>query len=120
MGDVATTDDGDVYGDGVNIGARIQREAAPGQVVATGYLVGYEGYGNVVLVDVGEGYATMYAHLERATVKVGHWVTKGDLLGHAGCTGSCTGEHLHVEVRVHGKLKDPRGFIGKTLTLPLN
>jgi murein DD-endopeptidase MepM/ murein hydrolase activator NlpD len=92
----------------------------PGLVTNVGWLNNYSGYGLVVKVRHKGGLATMYAHLERATVRVGHWVTKGDLLGHAGCTGSCTGEHLHFEVRLHGKLKDPRGFIGKTLTLPLN
>jgi murein DD-endopeptidase MepM/ murein hydrolase activator NlpD len=92
----------------------------PGLVTNVGWLNNYSGYGLVVKVRHKGGLATMYAHLERATARVGDWVTKGDLLGHAGCTGSCTGEHLHFEVRVHGKLKNPRGFIGKTLTLPLN
>ena len=74
--------------------------AAPGKVVATGYLVGYEGYGNVVLVDVGDGYATMYAHLSRVDVFRGNWVHRGELVGLAGCTGWCTGTHLHLELHL--------------------
>jgi murein DD-endopeptidase MepM/ murein hydrolase activator NlpD len=85
----------------------------PGRVTAVGWLDRYSGYGLVVKVRHGYGLATMYAHLERATVSVGARVRKGDLLGHAGCTGSCTGEHLHFEVRLNGTLKNPRDFIGR-------
>jgi murein DD-endopeptidase MepM/ murein hydrolase activator NlpD len=85
--------------------------AAPGQVMATGYLVGYEGYGNVVLVDVGEGYATLYAHLSRTDVYRGNWVGRGDRLGVAGCTGSCTGTHLHFELHQGGRPIDPKPFL---------
>jgi murein DD-endopeptidase MepM/ murein hydrolase activator NlpD len=85
--------------------------AAPGQVMATGYLVGYEGYGNVVLVDVGEGYATLYAHLSQADVYRGNRVARGDRLGLAGCTGSCTGTHLHFELHQDGTPIDPRPFL---------
>jgi murein DD-endopeptidase MepM/ murein hydrolase activator NlpD len=87
----------------------------PGRVTAVGWLNHYSGYGLVVKVRHDHGLATMYAHLERASVRVGDWVAQGDLLGHAGCTGSCTGEHLHFEVRVQGKLRNPRHFIGRPL-----
>jgi murein DD-endopeptidase MepM/ murein hydrolase activator NlpD len=91
------------------------RAPLPGVVTAVGWLRNYSGYGLVVKVRHEDGLATMYAHLAQARVSVGHWVDAGDLLGHAGCTGSCTGQHLHFEVRVHGKLKNPRAFIGKNL-----
>jgi murein DD-endopeptidase MepM/ murein hydrolase activator NlpD len=84
-----------------------------GLVTNVGWLDSYSGYGLVVKVRHKYSLATMYAHLERATVRPGQWVDKGELLGRAGCTGSCTGEHLHFEVRLHGKLKNPRDFIGK-------
>ena len=99
---------------GIDIGilrAPDVRAAAPGQVVSTGYLVGYEGYGHVVLVDVGEGYATLYAHLSRADVYRGNRVERGDPLGLAGCTGSCTGTHLHFELHRGGRPIDPRPFL---------
>jgi murein DD-endopeptidase MepM/ murein hydrolase activator NlpD len=89
------------------------RAPLPGRVTAVGWLNHYSGYGLVVKVRHEYGLATIYAHLERATVRVGETVGKGDLLGRAGCTGSCTGEHLHFEVRVDGKLKNPRDFIGR-------
>jgi murein DD-endopeptidase MepM/ murein hydrolase activator NlpD len=83
------------------------RAAAPGRVRAVGYLQGYEGYGNVVLVDVGTPFQTLYAHLARATVHVGQVVGAGQRLGVAGCTGWCTGTHLHFELRRSGAAVDP-------------
>ena len=76
--------------------------AAAGTVVATGYLAGYEGYGNVVIVDLGRGEENLYAHLSRVDVRAGSHVEAGQRLGLAGCTGSCTGTHLHFELRVNG------------------
>jgi murein DD-endopeptidase MepM/ murein hydrolase activator NlpD len=87
------------------------RAAAPGRVAAAGYLVGYEGYGNVVLMDMGDGYATLYAHLSQADVHPGNWVARDDRLGLAGCTGSCTGTHLHFELHRDGVPIDPRPFL---------
>jgi murein DD-endopeptidase MepM/ murein hydrolase activator NlpD len=85
--------------------------AAAGRVLMTGYMVGYEGYGNVVLVDVGEGYANLYAHLSRVDVYRGNWIARGHQLGLAGCTGSCTGTHLHFELHRGGLPIDPRPFL---------
>jgi murein DD-endopeptidase MepM/ murein hydrolase activator NlpD len=99
---------------GVDIGILRAPEvwaAAPGHVAATGYLVGYEGYGNVVLVDMGEGYAALYAHLSRVDVYRGNRIERGDRLGLAGCTGSCTGTHLHFELHRGGRPIDPRPFL---------
>jgi murein DD-endopeptidase MepM/ murein hydrolase activator NlpD len=81
--------------------------AAPGVVEATGYAAGFDGYGNVVLVDLGEGYEALYAHLAAVGVAVGDLVVTGQRLGVAGCTGYCTGTHLHLELRYHGKAVDP-------------
>lgn len=91
------------------------RAPLPGRVTAAGWLNHYSGYGLVVKLRHDGGLETMYAHLDQATVAVGQRVAKGDLLGHAGCTGSCTGEHLHFEVRFHGELRNPHDFIGKRL-----
>jgi murein DD-endopeptidase MepM/ murein hydrolase activator NlpD len=81
--------------------------AEDGLVAAVGELTGYEGYGTVVLVEVGDGWSTLYAHLARADVRPGDWVVAGQSLGIAGCTGSCTGTHLHFELRKHGRPVDP-------------
>lgn len=81
--------------------------AAPGVVRAVGYAPGFEGYGNVVLVDVGFGIEALYAHLAAVGVHVGEPVTTGERLGLAGCTGYCTGTHLHFELRDGGVAFDP-------------
>jgi murein DD-endopeptidase MepM/ murein hydrolase activator NlpD len=88
------------------------RAATSGVVTAAGWLTGYEGYGNVVTVDVGGGYSLLYAHLSRAYVAPGQWVATGDSIGEAGCTCSCTGTHLHFELREHGTPVDPAPFFG--------
>lgn len=85
--------------------------AAPGVVIAVGYTTGFEGYGNIVLVDVGSGLQTLYAHLESMRARVGEHVVPGQLLGIAGCTGSCTGTHLHFEVRRDGTAVNPLRFL---------
>ena len=64
--------------------------AEDGVVRKTGYLRGYEGYGQVVLLDVGRGFRLLYAHLSRVDVRRGERVEAGERLGLAGCTGSCT------------------------------
>jgi murein DD-endopeptidase MepM/ murein hydrolase activator NlpD len=81
--------------------------AAEGTVEATGYLPGYDGYGNVVLIDHGEGRETLYAHLSHVRAGVGQHVEAGSWIGTAGCTGSCTGTHLHFELRRDGVPVDP-------------
>lgn len=85
--------------------------ADSGTVSAAGWLTGYEGYGLVVIVESGGGYSQLYAHLSATNVLLGQWVEAGDLLGAAGCTGSCTGTHLHFEHRLHGVSLDPLPFL---------
>jgi len=85
--------------------------AAAGRVEAAGYLRGYEGYGNVVLISHGQGRKTLYAHLSQVGARVGQRVEAGEWIGLAGCTGSCTGTHLHFELREHGVTVDPMPFL---------
>lgn len=87
--------------------------AADGRVEATGYVTGYEGYGLVVLLAHGEGRKTLYAHLSRIDVPLGARVGQGRRLGLAGCTGSCTGTHLHFELRKRGVPVNPMPFIAR-------
>ncbi len=87
------------------------RAAASGTVTAVGELPGYEGYGTIVLIDIGDDYEALYAHLARADVRRGEWVSAGERLGLAGCTGSCTGTHLHFEVHHRGVPTDPMQFL---------
>jgi murein DD-endopeptidase MepM/ murein hydrolase activator NlpD len=83
------------------------RAAAPGRVRLVGTPSGYSGYGNVVVVGVGGPYETLYAHLSRALVRPGELVAADQPIGIAGCTGWCTGTHLHFELRDRGRAIDP-------------
>jgi murein DD-endopeptidase MepM/ murein hydrolase activator NlpD len=97
--------------DGIDIGMLRSldvRAAARGRVTLVGESRGFEGYGRIVLVDVGGGYATLYAHLASFVVREGQIVEPGQRLGAAGCTGYCSGTHLHFEVRLRGQAVDPR------------
>lgn len=69
------------------------------------------GYGNAVVIDHGGGLATLYAHQSRLTVSVGERVAAGERIGFVGCTGYCTGDHLHFEVHINGKHTNPMAYL---------
>ena len=69
------------------------------------------GYGNVVEVDHGNGYSTLYGHNSRLVVRVGDIVRAGQQLAKAGSTGRSTGPHVHFEVHINGVPVNPRKFI---------
>jgi murein DD-endopeptidase MepM/ murein hydrolase activator NlpD len=81
--------------------------AADGVVTSTGFVQGFDGYGEVVAIRHRYGYTTVYAHLARALVHPGQVVEQGELVGEAGCTGWCTGTHLHFELRHEDLPVDP-------------
>jgi murein DD-endopeptidase MepM/ murein hydrolase activator NlpD len=89
--------------------------AGPGVVEATGYATGFDGYGNIVLVDMGSGIEALYAHMSVVGAHVGEVVTTGQKLGLAGCTGYCTGTHLHFELRDDGTAFDPAPLLPATI-----
>jgi murein DD-endopeptidase MepM/ murein hydrolase activator NlpD len=91
--------------------------ALSGEVVRVGWLRNYDGYGLVIKLRHARGIVTMYAHLARAFVRSGDRVAEGQLIARAGCTGSCTGVHLHFQVWVNGKLTDPLRFLGNRVRL---
>jgi len=74
------------------------------------YAGGMGGYGNLVVIDHGGGVATAYAHLSSIWIGGGS-VSQGQSIGAVGCTGSCTGNHLHFEVRVNGSPVNPLGYL---------
>jgi murein DD-endopeptidase MepM/ murein hydrolase activator NlpD len=90
------------------------RAAQPGVVERVGEPTGFEGYGNIVEIRHGR-FEELYAHLSAWRVKVGQRVWAGEHIATAGCTGSCTGTHLHFEVRVDGKAVSPLGTVLRPL-----
>jgi len=87
------------------------RAAQSGVVTKVGWLNGYSGFGLIVKIRHERRIVTMYAHLARALVKRGERVTAGQLIGKAGCTGSCTGVHLHFQMWERGKLVNPMRYL---------
>lgn len=83
------------------------RAAAGGTVIFAGWM---GGYGNLVIIDHGNGLATAYAHQSSIYVGGGS-VAQGQAIGAVGSTGSSTGNHLHFEVRVNGAAVDPMGYL---------
>jgi murein DD-endopeptidase MepM/ murein hydrolase activator NlpD len=82
--------------------------AAGGTVIVAGW---EGGYGNLVVVDHGNGLSTAYGHQSRIAVSAGQVVGRGSILGYVGCTGHCFGDHLHFEVRVNGAAVDPLRYL---------
>ena len=82
--------------------------AKEGRVILASY---YSGYGNAVIIDHGGGYSTLYGHMSSFNTSNGAYVDQGDIIGYVGCTGSCTGDHLHFEVRVNGSPVDPMPYL---------
>jgi murein DD-endopeptidase MepM/ murein hydrolase activator NlpD len=96
---------------GIDIGVP---EGTPIHAAAAGTIIwcGWEsGYGNLVVIDHHNGLATAYGHQSRVAVSCGQNVAQGDVVGYSGCTGFCTGPHLHFEVRVNGTPVDPLGYL---------
>jgi murein DD-endopeptidase MepM/ murein hydrolase activator NlpD len=91
--------------------------AVPGRVELVGEPTGYEGYGNVI-VEQSAGYQEVYAHLSAWQVKPGEVVRPGERIGTAGCTGDCTGTHLHFEVRRDGTAVSPLATVLRQLVAP--
>jgi murein DD-endopeptidase MepM/ murein hydrolase activator NlpD len=71
----------------------------------------YYGYGVHCVINNGNGYTTLYAHMSDMYVSVGTQVTKGQVIGAIGRTGNTSGPHLHFEVRLNGVVKDPLNYI---------
>ena len=69
------------------------------------------GYGQYVEIDHGNGYITRYAHASRLMVNAGDRVSAGEHIANVGCTGRCTGPHLHFEVVKDGQRKNPTTYL---------
>ncbi len=98
---------------GIDIGAAMGSPvyaSDSGMVVYSGW--SNQGYGNMIMIDHGNGYQTLYGHLSVLEVSCGQGVLQGNLIALSGSTGNSTGPHLHFEVRYMG------GFINPHFVLP--
>ena len=84
--------------------------AAGGVVSAAEY---NPAYGNMVVIDHGNGLQTLYAHASKLEVRPGEIVRKGQQVARVGSTGRSTGSHLHFEVHVNGVPQNPARFLGR-------
>lgn len=96
---------------GIDVGAPAGapvRAVAAGRVVHAGW---FKGYGNLVILDHGEGYHSLVAHLGTMQTAMGEEVASGGILGTVGDSGSLKGPYLYFELREHGRPVDPRQWL---------
>jgi murein DD-endopeptidase MepM/ murein hydrolase activator NlpD len=72
---------------------------------------GQSGYGQVVILDHGDGITTRYGHLSKIEVVAGQQLGRGEMIGRVGSTGRSTGPHLHYEVRINEEPVNPRAYL---------
>jgi murein DD-endopeptidase MepM/ murein hydrolase activator NlpD len=82
--------------------------AKSGTVISAGW---NGGYGQATIIDHGGGFSTLYGHQSRIAVSDGQTVSQGQVIGYEGCTGHCTGPHLHFETRVNGSPQNPINYL---------
>lgn len=87
------------------------RSAAAGKVIFSGW--GPGGYGRMIIVKHSKRMLTVYAHNELNLVKKNQKVRKGKIIGKVGRSGKATGNHLHFEVRIDRKPRDPLKYLPK-------
>ena len=98
--------------DGVDIAAPTGAPIRAAECGVVSFSGVQSGYGNMVCVRHSSRFETCYAHMSRYAVSQGARVQKGQVIGYVGCTGSCTGPHVHFETRVDGAARDPRPYLG--------
>ena len=89
------------------------RDGSPIVAAAAGTVItstSSDGYGIYVMIDHGNGYVTLYAHMSGAAVSAGQTVAQGQTIGYLGATGNATGTHCHFEIRINGATTDPEAW----------
>lgn len=71
-------------------------------------------YGHVIVIRHNNGFETLYAHMTKRGIQSGDYVNAGDYIGKGGCTGRCSGAHLHYEIRYLGEAIDPQDIFAIT------
>lgn len=108
-----------IYNDGISSWVHGGLDiAAPGgtpiKAPADGIVVlaaAFTAHGNTVLIDHGYGVVTTFLHQRRIYVQEGERVTRGQPIGEVGKTGGATGNHLHFQINIHGRIVDPLDFL---------
>lgn len=84
------------------------KASADGKISYSGWM---GGYGNLIIIDHGNGIQTYYGHCSKLYAKVGEQVTAGDVIAAVGSTGNSTGNHLHFEIRKNGTQINPQKYV---------
>ncbi|HLE76824.1 MAG TPA: M23 family metallopeptidase [bacterium] len=98
---------------GIDIAARYGTPVLASAAGVARFAATYAGYGPVVYIEHGRGWATLYAHLSRIDVQVGQRVEQARTIGAVGSYGRSTGPHLHFEIRYNGVPVNPLTYIGR-------
>ncbi|MFM1539089.1 murein hydrolase activator EnvC family protein [Helcococcus bovis] len=111
-----TLQDGSWYSGGFHSGVDLAGPLGTNIYAAEDGVVTYAGwndygYGNLIIIDHGNGMTTRYAHLSSIPVSVGQRVSRGQYIAPMGTTGYSTGSHLHFEVRINGQAQNPLAYI---------
>jgi murein DD-endopeptidase MepM/ murein hydrolase activator NlpD len=95
---------------GIDLAARY---GAPIYAAKAGYVTeaGWGKFGLNIRISTGRNVTNIYGHMSRLRVRPGEFVNRGELIGYEGCTGICTGSHLHFEVQVGGAPRNPLRFL---------
>lgn len=94
-------------------GTPVLAPAAGTVLESTALYMGQKKYGEVIVIDHGKGLQSMYAHLDRRSLRAGDSVAAGQQIGLSGATGRVTGPHLHLEVLLDGEPIDPARLIAR-------
>lgn len=98
---------------GVDLRAAAGEKVQAPHAAQVGFAGWFRGFGNLLVLDHGEGYFTLYAHLDELRVARGDRVDEGAVVGTVGDTGSLKGPYLYFEVRSGAKALDPAGWLAK-------
>ena len=96
---------------GMDIAAPYKSEIVAAESGRIAYSGGKGNFGNMVVIDHGNGYNTLYAHNSKNLVNVGEEVRKGEPIALVGDSGRSTGSHLHFEVRRNGQSLNPASYL---------
>ncbi len=97
--------------DGLDLAAPSGSPIAAARAGRVAYAGWYYGYGRAVILDHGGGLTTLYGHASSLLVRTGEMVQRGQMIARIGCTGRCTGPHVHFEVRIGGRAVNPLRYL---------